>query len=395
MADDGRAGIIFWLSLLFLSSMGEAYFPDLMKLNETRALTNWMFIGDAVGNMFAVVVPTSKAWSEVAVGKAFVPALCDMCAKAFLLGGIALSSAQTKSILYNSCIVWSAILSRFVLGRILTAKQWCGVGVLIVGFLVKMSSNSKDEFDFSAITGGASTSDDTEGSGTMFIGMISILIGCALHSLTNVVNEFFIRTYGFPPSKLCTLVGCYNLSIWTLFFAIGFILPEKGKDEKGQDDPFKYYTRAYFMEQPALDAKVPNSPMISGVALIGFIFSSTVHAVSYYNLLGSIGVVSCGVMKGLTTAGYVFFSIMLLCGKNGQQWCVSSPVGPTVLASVFCVGGVLFYAMATAEAQQKKEEESNGVEMPVQSASSLSSMQSFSSLSSRPEAARSLTSNTA
>jgi hypothetical protein len=182
------------------------------------------------------------------------------------------------------------------------------------------------------------------------LGMIFILTGCALHSLTNVVNEYYIRNYGFPAPKLCCLVGCSNLTLWFLLVAAGFILPEK----EGSN-PFGHCTRDY-IDLGAFANKSQLAPMSNLWAWLGFVLSSAIHAVAYYNLLGSIGVVSCGVMKGLTTVGYVTLSVVLLCDAGNpvlSGWCLTPR---TTASCLCCVAGVLVYSVFSAlEGQQVKQ----------------------------------------
>jgi len=313
---------------------GEAYFPDCMRINELQMKSNWMFVADALGNLLAFVVPTETSWREVSVRHAAVPALADIISKVFLLGGVALAGSQTKSILYNSCIMWSALLSRFMLGRILSLWQWTGVGMIVVGLLVKMKPS-----DFLAA--------GNEGaSRAVLIGIVFILIGCALHSATNVINEFVIRKYGFPPSKLCCLIGCFSLSTWIAMLLCGLVIPEYKESED-----MWYYTRQDFLNSFGQLHVVHDVPFSSACAWIFFVVASAVHAVAYYSLLGSIGVVSCGVMKGLTTAGYVTLSAAVLCDKDVKAKVGSCMTWRTGIASVICVMGVVFYSVATSKAQ--------------------------------------------
>lgn len=340
---DGETTVAIWLVLLFISSMGEAYFPDLMKINNLQANTNWLFVADAFGNMAGVFAPTAESWRDVPASKAVIPALCDAISKMLILGGIALSSAQLKVILYNSCIVFSALLSRLVLGRILSAGQWAGVAVLILGLAIKMELK-KDK----------SIAGDSDAV-LLPVGMVFILIGCALHSLTNVVNEYYIRCYAFPPAKLCCLVGLSNFSMWLLLVMSGFIIPEKEGD-----NPFGHYTSDY-ISLSSLQTNMWD--------WLGFVISSAVHALAYYNLLGSIGVVSCGVMKGLSTVGYVTLSAIVLCDRTElidpkdatkvisnplEKYCLSQK---TVVSSVFCFVGVVIYSIYSSTAKPQEQEQ--------------------------------------
>jgi len=338
--------VAVYLVLLFISSLGEVYFPDIMNINQLQAKANWMFVGAALGNICGVFVPSQPGqltWKDVPARKALVPALFDGVSKVFLLGGIALSSAQIKAILYNSCIVFSALLSRLILGRILSAGQWLGVVVLLGGLLAKI--------DFTAKSGGDG---DDGGAALVPIGMLFILIGCVLHSMQNVVSEYYILAHKFPPPKLCCLTGCFNLTLWLLLFAVGFIIPEK----EGSN-VFGHYTRDY-INVSGFKITGELAPFSSGVAFIGFVLASAVHAIAFYNLMGSIGVVSCGVMKGLTTAGYVILSYVLLCDRENPKlagWCMS---WRTAISTVFCVIGVMIYSFNSQKKIEPPREESLG-----------------------------------
>jgi len=101
------------------------------------------------------------------------------------------------------------------MGRRLTRDQWIGVGVLILGLLTKVYANS-----------GGGDGDELDASNLM-IGGVMILIGCFLHSATNVVCEFFIRGDGVPPNWMCSACGLYSLLFWFVLYFCGFVVPFK------------------------------------------------------------------------------------------------------------------------------------------------------------------------
>lgn len=336
MPQESGVRLISYLALLFATSMGEAYFPDVMNINTLQAKANWLFLANALGNACVVVVRTEKSWKDIPILKAALPAACDMLSQVFLLGGIALSSAQTKSILYNSCIVWSAVLSKCFLGKILSCGQWGGVFVLISGLLIKA--------DFSK---------SGDGEGTLLLGMCFILIGCALHSLTNVVNEYYIRSFGFPPPKLCTLIGFFSVCTWLLLFVCGFIIPET------KDGEWIWSNRYFVVSE--MSKQSADTPLVNWVAWVGFVVSSAGHALAYFTLLESIGNVSCGVMKGLTTAGYVTLSILLLCDADKRSKAKYCFTWKTFFAASICVAGVFVYTYFTKVENDRKIAEISGL----------------------------------
>jgi len=77
---------------------------------------------------------------------------------------------------------------------------------------------------------------------------------------------------------------------------------------------------------------------------------SAAHAGCYFFLLGRVGVVSCGVTKGVTTALYVYISHMLFCDEDHKKYCVG---WAGIIATFFCSSGVMLYAYATAIAPKQ------------------------------------------
>jgi drug/metabolite transporter (DMT)-like permease len=348
MAMGRQATIVIDLALLFGSAIGELYFPELLGINKVFAKANLMFVADAMGNILAVLAPSAKqvAWRDLPLHKGLVPALVDMVSKIFILGGMALATAQAKSILYNSCLVFSALLAYFILHRRYNVGQLVGLTLLVIGFLVKVSP------EFQKV-----------GLDSLFtmVGMLMILVGCALHSLTNVVNEYYIRKLGFPEVKLCCIIGCCNLTIWLLAFACGLLIPEKNGNTGVFTEDMLFFRKGLPDAWPKGDLTAWDkdfSPMNGGLAWIGFVAASAVHAIAYFRLLGSIGVVSTGVMKGAVTAAYVALSAVIMCDMNQtsspdlSKFCVQKKP-ETAISALICVVGVLVYTYFTAQAQQE------------------------------------------
>lgn len=330
MPQESRAVVLSLLAILFATSMGEAYFPDVMNINTLKAKANWLFLADAIGIFSLGVIPTKQGWKDIPFLKASVPAVCNMISQMFLLGGIALSSAQTKVILYNSTIVWSALLSRFLLGQILNIGQWIGVCVTIIGLII--------EFDF----GG----DSDHGEDIVHVlGMCCILIGCVLDSLTNTISEYYIRTFDFPPPKLAALIGLISVCTWSLLFACGLIIPEMQDGE--------LITSTWGMDHNhEMHRQSPDTPLVNWIAWIGFVLSRAGDSLVYFTLLGSIGNVSLGVMKGFTSKGYVVLSVVVLCNPDRPSTAKYCFTWKLFFSATICFLGVLIYARFTKVADK-------------------------------------------
>merc|ERR1712050_636869 len=88
-------------------------------------------------------------------------------------------------------------------------------------------------------------------------------------------------------------------------------------------------------------------PMRSGFAWIAFVIMTTLHAAAFYSLLGSVGVVSSGIVKGMTTSTYVMISGFAFCSVEAH-YCLNQK---TMLSSAICVPSVVCYSFATAQAR--------------------------------------------
>merc|ERR1719189_877543 len=185
-----------------------------MKLNRMPSRTNWFFIAHALGNTAVILLPSEGQGLMAANWRAAsVPALMDIASYIQLFAGIALAGAQTKSILYSSSILWSAVLSKVLLGKVLSHAQWGSIALLFVGLTYKSL--------------GGSTASLGDGSFSFLLGVFLILVGCFTHALVNVKNEALIQNGTISPKILCAAIGVYALGMWFALYACGIIIPER------------------------------------------------------------------------------------------------------------------------------------------------------------------------
>jgi hypothetical protein len=306
-----------------------------MKLNKMPSRTNWMFLAHAIGNACVGLLGNdmlSVRLSSIRV--AAVPAIIDMTSYAFLFGGMALAGAQTKSILYSSSILWSAVLSKALLGKVLSTRQWLSISLLFVGLSVK-------SFGGSGASSGLSSS-------AFFLGAGLILCGCFVHALVNVMNERIVRQGNVTPKSLSCIIGLYTLTAWYGLYRLGFVLPES------RDGAWHYTSDSFSWSVLWTDDVANGLPMTSGSAWIAFVITTTLHAAAFYSLLGSVGVVSSGIVKGMTTSAYVLISGFAFCSVEAH-YCLNSK---TLLSAAICVTSVVCYSLATAHARAAAEKTS-------------------------------------
>merc|ERR1719362_1081009 len=291
--------------------------------------TNWFFIAHALGNT-AVILLSSDGESIMAANwrAASVPALLDIASYVQLFAGIALAGAQTKSILYSSSILWSAVLSKLLLGKVLSRAQWGSIALFFVGLMYKSL--------------GASATSLGDGSSTFFLGVALILAGCFTHALVNVKNEALIQRGTISPPVLCAVIGVYALAMWFALYACGVIIPERNGQEWT-------YAREHFSLSSIIVQDAANGvPMRSGAAWFGFVFSTAVHAGAFFSLLGNVGTVSSGIVKGMTTSTYVIISGFAFCAADGS-YCLT---WRTITSGAICAISVVCYSLATKLAKK-------------------------------------------
>jgi hypothetical protein len=250
-----------------------------------------------------------------------------MISYALLFGGMALAGAQTKSILYSSSILWSAVLSKAFLGKSLTTYQWLSICLLFSGLLVKSFGGSGGSSSLSAAS--------------FLLGAGLILLGCFVHALVNVMNERIVRQGTVTPKGLSCVIGFYTLVAWFGAYSMGFVLPEN------RNGAWVYTSDSFSWSALFKADAAAGLPMNSGPAWMAFVFMTTLHAAAFYSLLGSVGVVSSGIVKGMTTSTYVVLSGFAFCSIQ-DHYCVNSK---TMLSSAICVVSVICYSFATAQAR--------------------------------------------
>jgi hypothetical protein len=287
-----------------------------------------MFLAHAIGNTCVGLLGNdmlSVRLSSIRV--AAVPAIIDMTSYALLFGGMALAGAQTKSILYSSSILWSAVLSKALLGKVLSTRQWLSICLLFVGLSVKSF-------------GGSATSSSLSSS-TFFLGTGLILCGCFVHALVNVLNERIVRQGNVTPKSLSCIIGLYTLAAWYGLYHMGFVLPESRNGE------WVYTSDSFSWSVLWANDAAKGLPMNSGPAWIAFVITTTLHAAAFYSLLGSVGVVSSGIVKGMTTSAYVLISGAAFCSVEAH-YCLNLK---TMISAAICVTSVICYSLATAHAR--------------------------------------------
>lgn len=155
--------------------------------------------------------------------------LCLFDLSASAIGGIGLLyiDASANQMLRGSSVVFTAILSRFILRRYLNCKQWSGIFSVVIGLvLVGMSGLFRaDALLASKIAGGAAYTPPASqvSPSSVLLGLLLILLGSLLNSIQNVFEEMLVKRIGGEAIEPLELVGWEG--VWGMIITGGIVLP--------------------------------------------------------------------------------------------------------------------------------------------------------------------------
>lgn len=328
-------------------------------------LPNYIGMTFAVLTRYEVVYTTMQfvVWWDM-----FVLALVDIVSQGLCLVGLVYAGSSIFIIVYSSTTIWAAVWSFFLLKKKLICQQWVGILMVVFGLSVTAYDGK------TSATGSSSNSD-------AMLGIVLILFGSFAHALTWVLIEKWTQqprsphflppqhhkhqhqhqsapspaSYSIgdgggggdgaqitclPPSSptpaiasqvaapelVCSLMGlggCLFYSLWQLVYT----LPRWNQlvlapiAERGGD--LRHICVAYAL-----------------LSLMGFL-----HAVSFYHLLGQLGSVATGVMKGVQSVAVLVLSHEAFCSVESAQ-CFTVCKGVSL---VVVLSGVFVYMAHTAK----------------------------------------------
>eukprot|EP00668_Euglena_longa_P016651 GGOE01020939.1.p1 GENE.GGOE01020939.1~~GGOE01020939.1.p1 ORF type:complete len:371 (-),score=83.17 GGOE01020939.1:479-1591(-) len=254
--------------------------------------------------------------------------LVDLLSQAMVMFGQLKVGGGLYVVLYSSCTVWTAVLCRCLLGKVLRKRQWMGVaevtGGLILSKLNLLLVSSPGEHSVFMVD--------------QFTGGIILLLGAVLHSLAAVATEWLLALKpgeepvspmflaGWMGFVSTALLAAYNLSIGSWYgFRTLYVAPVEG---------------------------AAGSWNIIAMGLPALLLANAVHSGSFFCMVSSHGAVSAGIMKGVQAVAVFVLSATVFCSFEKSQ-CVTvfedghlSPGLLKVFAMYMVVRGILAYSMA-------------------------------------------------
>mmetsp|Transcript_18394 Transcript_18394/g.37049 ORF Transcript_18394/g.37049 Transcript_18394/m.37049 type:complete len:405 (-) Transcript_18394:270-1484(-) len=260
----------------------------------------------------------------------FFAAFVDLLSGMLLTGGILLTGGAIFVVLYNSCPVWAALLSKCFLGRELTVQQAAGVLVVCLGLICNVFGTS-EQLNGSSGSGKAST---------ITVGSVVVLLGCVLHSGFFVLSDLSLRGHASGGG------GCRGPSSdGTTSCAAPLITPPLWSSCLGSMEAvaMAIYVLSSIGVRGFQDPHVaPDTCSVSAFAKgYGFmLMTDCVHSAAFFLMLKQIGAVGSALLKGIQSVAVVLLSAAFFCPQEEAQ-CLTSIKAVSV---ILVLSGTFLYA---------------------------------------------------
>lgn len=200
--------------------------------------------------------------------------------------GLTVAGSSLYIIIYSSSTMWIAVESRVLLRKRLATAQWLGCAIVVLGL---------------ALTGGDLLTSERRSDAEVVLGAIMILVGAASHALTWVLVESVLKEADpIQPEAISAVMGFVGVGVFGSWQVV-YTLP-----------------RADELIADQIAAKRGSVTVIVIVYAV-LTAASMVHAVTFYHLVGKLGAVTAGVMKGVQAAAVFVCSHYLFCGLQASQ----------------------------------------------------------------------------
>ncbi|OWZ00033.1 hypothetical protein PHMEG_00028864 [Phytophthora megakarya] len=240
-----------------------------------------------------------------------VSVVLDFAGCIFSNVGLSMAGSGLYQVVYSSVICWSALMSRFILKKVVSKEEWFGIALVTFGLA------------FSALGESGSGRDNT----VVLMGCFNTLVGAAFYGGNYVTGEYTLKLAERPhPKELCLKIGAACVAIIAIYQSI-FVLPQWDA----------------LVTKPIAEANGNTTHIVS--ALVAYTLSQLAHGLTYFVMLSSSGAVTTGIMQSLRAVCVFVISSMLYCSQQESQ-CFDTKRG---VATMIVVSGVMFYSWAKSQ----------------------------------------------
>lgn len=273
------------------------------------------------GMALATVMPRKELHSSsgsliVLNYKTISLSLLDVTGLSTGMAGIIYAGSGIYQVVYSSVVIFTALWARVFLHKTLSGKHWIAITIVTVGLMC------------SALGGETITSED---SGKVLIGICLTLFSTMMFSFFYVLTENILTGPNAPtPHQLQATSGTLSASFVTLYLCI-WTIPN-----------FRDIVITRVTEQ---DGSWPAIVIVYAILVL----SAFLHSVTFFQLLGSVGAVSTGILQSLRAISVFAISAILFCDSHKNQ-CFNEYKG---LSTALVVLGILYFSKVSAQLSKK------------------------------------------
>lgn len=242
--------------------------------------------------------------------------LLDLTANSLVTVGLMNVGSATFTVIYSSSAAWTAILSWCMYGNPLSEFQIAGVSSVTMGLLLNGLGH--------AVEDGSRSSESTW---IFTMSCLVLLLGTVLHSMVTVKMAEFSKDIQQRAYYLATRMGMLQAGILASYVVLRLMWMGQGHEA------------------------IP----LALLPWLGLLCSfQSLHAVSFFGMLGRIGAVGSAVLKGFLALNTFGLAAAMFCDQSHSEQCMTPMKG---LSMVLVMAGGILYAVASKQNQAKKKEQ--------------------------------------
>lgn len=215
---------------------------------------------------------------------------------------------QLFQVLYSSVVIFTALLSRIFLHKIINRYQWLSILGVTFGLMIS-ALGTESNHDISS---------------SQSIGLFFSMAATLNYALYYILSERILtsKTHPVTMEQQQTMVGIYVASIFTAYLV--------------------FYTIPNFQSLVTANVEAKNGSW--GVIIFVYfvlVISGFLHSVTFFRLIGSVGSVATGILQSLRAVSVFGISAVLFCSEHENQ-CFNVYKG---FSALVVVGGIMCFSI--------------------------------------------------
>lgn len=362
-----RGSIGIGLFIYIVTGVLQPTFIDYLRLNHLlgHKLLLLPTLANVSGMALCGILTSNASWENFWNSLKMSPRLkkmilltacVDLISGMCLTFGLLLTGGAIFVVLYNSCPAWTALLTKFVLGKKLNGLQISGVFVVCLGLVINVLGSQIEMIIRSdkeeTVTKGKDSRNLTEEQNALtyyaVLGSMIVLVGSMLHSLMFILSDMSMSsvTSDHSPSALSVpgeIFSCCLGSLETIFMTFWVVV---GVSIYGFDDDDR------------LESHESVPVHMAAMGFISLVFVDLLHAVAFFTLLKNLGAMASALLKGVQAIVVIALSAVFYCPIEESQ-CLT---WLKALSATIVLSGVVGYGAGSSRTPKSLPEANNDIQ---------------------------------